>query len=99
MPSVCDRVRVASTKVGQVVRIGTLTGVVGRLLHIRWSTISPGPGPVAVVGKVKASSSKKAPAKSTKAPAKKAVAPAKTVRASTKEVSGPAKKTAKNPAR
>jgi hypothetical protein len=58
MPSVGDRVRVASTKVGQVVRIGVVTGVVGRLLRIRWSTgeessVIPGPGSVTVVGKAK----------------------------------------------
>jgi hypothetical protein len=72
MPDVGDRVRVASTKVGQAPRDGVVTGVIGQLLRIRWSTgeessIVPGPGAVAVIGKVRASSSKKAPAKVAKA--------------------------------
>jgi hypothetical protein len=74
MPEVGDRVRVASTKVSQAPRDGVVTGVVGQLLRIRWSTgeestVVPGPGAVAVIGKVRASSSRKAlaPAKATKA--------------------------------
>ena len=67
MPDVGDRVRVASTKVGQAPRDGVVTGVVGQLLRIKWSTgeestVIPGPGAVAVVGRVTASSGKKAPA-------------------------------------
>jgi len=38
MPSVGDRVRVASTKVGQAPRDGVVTGVIGQLLRIKWST-------------------------------------------------------------
>ena len=67
MPTVGDRVRVASTKVGQAPRDGVVTGVIGQLLRIKWSTgeestVIPGPGAVAVVGKVTKSSGKKAPA-------------------------------------
>jgi hypothetical protein len=67
MPEVGDRVRVESTKVGQAPRDGVVTDVVGRLLRIKWSTgeestVVPGPGSVAVIGKVRASSGKKAPA-------------------------------------
>ncbi len=56
-----------STKVGQAPRDGVVTGVVGRLLRIKWSTgeestIVPGPGAVAVTGKVRASFGGKAPA-------------------------------------
>jgi hypothetical protein len=75
MPAVGDRVRVASMKVGQMPRDGVVIGVTGHLLRIRWSTgeesnIVPGPGAVAVIGKVRTSSSKKtaAQAKATKKP-------------------------------
>jgi hypothetical protein len=74
MPEVGDRVRVESTKVGQARREGVVTGVVGRLLRIKWSTgeestVVPGPGAVAVIGKVRGSSGRKAsvPAKVSKA--------------------------------
>lgn len=73
MPNIGDRVRVASMKVGEMPRDGVVIGVFGQLLRIRWSTgeessIVPGPGAVAVIGKVRASSSKKAtaPGKATK---------------------------------
>jgi Domain of unknown function (DUF1918) len=78
MPNVGDRVRVASTKVDQAPRNGVVTGVSGQLLRIRWTTgeessIVPGPGSVAAIGKVRASSSKKAPApaKATKSTTRK----------------------------
>jgi hypothetical protein len=78
MPDVGDRVRFASRKVDEAPREGVVTGVVGRLLRIKWSTgeestVVPGPGAVAVIGKAGASSSRKAtaPAKVAK-PAKKA---------------------------
>ena len=74
MPDVGDRVRVASMKVGQMPRDGVVIGVIGQLLRVRWSTgeesnIVPGPGAVTVVGRVQASSGKKAmaPAKAAKA--------------------------------
>jgi len=56
MPTVGDRVRVESTKIGQAPRDGVVTGVIGSLLRIQWSTgeestVVPGPGAVAVVGK------------------------------------------------
>jgi hypothetical protein len=62
-----DRVVVQSRKVGQAEREGMVTGVVGRLLTVKWatgeeSTFAPGPGAVAVVGKVRAAAGKKAPA-------------------------------------
>jgi hypothetical protein len=65
MPTVGDRVRIAPTKIGAVAREGVVTGVVGRLLRIKWSTgeestVAPGPGSVAVVGKVRKSTGKKA---------------------------------------
>ena len=81
MPDVGDRVRFASRKVDEAPREGMVTGVIGQLLRIRWSTgeesmFVPGPGAVTVIGKVKAASSKKAPAppkaaKSAKKPTKK----------------------------
>jgi hypothetical protein len=76
MPEVGDRVRIAPRKVGGSPREGVVTGATGRLLTVEWSTgeestFVPGPGSVAVVGKVRKSARKKA-----SAPAK-AVASAK----------------------
>jgi hypothetical protein len=78
MPNVGDRVRFASRKVDEAPRDGVVTGVTGSLLRIKWSTgeestVSPGPGAIAVVGKVRASSGKKttAPAKAAKKVTKK----------------------------
>jgi len=70
MPVVGDRVVVQSTKVGQAERDGVVTGAVGRLLTVKWatgeeSTIAPGPGAVAVVGRVRKSASTKATAPAT----------------------------------
>jgi len=74
MPEVGDRVRFASRKVGERPREGVVTSVIGGLLRIKWSTgeestVSPGPGAIAVIGKMRASSGKKAtvPAKAAKA--------------------------------
>ena len=57
MPSIGDRVRFESTKVGQVPRDGVVTTVDGELLHIEWSTggessLVPGAGSITIVGKV-----------------------------------------------
>jgi hypothetical protein len=67
MPGVGDRVRIESTKVGQAPRDGVVIAVIGQLLRIKWSTgeestVVPGPGAVAVIGKARASVAKKAPA-------------------------------------
>jgi hypothetical protein len=67
MPDVGDRVRFASRKVDERPREGVVTSVIGGLLRIKWSTgeestVSPGPGAIAVIGKVRVSSGKKAPA-------------------------------------
>jgi len=74
MPDVGDRVRFASRKIDEAPREGVVTAVVGGLLRIKWSTgeesiVAPGPGAIAVVGKVRAPSGKKAtaPAKAAKA--------------------------------
>jgi hypothetical protein len=73
MPSVGDRIRIESRKVGQAQRDGVVTEVIGGLLRIKWSTgeestVVPGPGAVAVVGKVAATSGRRAaaPSKATK---------------------------------
>jgi hypothetical protein len=73
MPDIGDRVRVESRKIDQAPRDGVVTGVTGQLLRIKWSTgeestVVPGPGAVAVVGKMQASAGKKAtvPAKALK---------------------------------
>ena len=70
MPEVGDRVRVGSTKIGQAVREGVVTQVLGDLLRVQWSTgeestFTPGPGSLTVVGRSTAAS-KKAAAASTK---------------------------------
>jgi len=77
MPDVGDRVRFASRKVDEAPREGVVTDVIGQLLRIKWSTgeestVIPGPGAVAVIGKVRGSSGKKvaAPAKTAKKSAK-----------------------------
>jgi hypothetical protein len=70
MPEVGDRVRVRSTKMGQAVREGMVTQVMGGLLRVQWSTgeestFTPGPGSLTVVGRKRAAS-KNAAAASTK---------------------------------
>jgi hypothetical protein len=72
MPDIGDRVRVESTKVGQAPRDGVVVGEIGHLLRIKWSTgeestVVPGPGAVAVTGRVRKSADEKAarPAKET----------------------------------
>jgi hypothetical protein len=57
VPSIGDRVRFESTKVGQAPRDGVVTAVDGELLHIEWSTggessLVPGAGSITIVGKV-----------------------------------------------
>jgi ATP:corrinoid adenosyltransferase len=89
MLEVGDRVRVETSKLGQAVREGVVTDVLGQLLRVRWSTgeestFTPGPGSVTVVGKArvranKTASSKKGAAASTKQTAKKVVAKTKVV--------------------
>jgi len=66
MASVGDRVRVSSTKVGQVPRDGIVMAVSGRLLRVKWSTgeessLIPGAGSLAIIGKARKASNKKAP--------------------------------------
>ncbi|HXX90487.1 MAG TPA: DUF1918 domain-containing protein [Acidimicrobiales bacterium] len=60
-PEVGDRVQVLSTRLGQSDRDGVVTGVVGHLLRIQWSTgeessFMPSPGSVRVVGKARVAS-------------------------------------------
>jgi DNA-binding protein HU-beta len=86
VPSIGDRVRLASTKVGQAPRDGVVTGVNGGLLRIKWSTdeessLIPGAGSITIVRKARKASGKKAAKRTTKkraiakrAPARKRVA-------------------------
>ena len=92
MPDVGDRVRVQSTKVGGASRDGVVTRVIGRLLHVRWSTgeestIVPAPGSMAVIGKVKVLSAKKVSTPANAAGAKKASAPARGAKSKTSSAS------------
>lgn len=87
MPNVGDRVRFASGKVDEPPRDGVVTAVIGGLLRIKWSTgeestVSPGPGAIAIIGKVRASSGKKAtaPAKAAKVTRSAKKAPRKSSR-------------------
>ncbi len=79
MAEVGDRVRIAPTKVGGAAREGVVTGVMGRLLRIKWSTggnstIASGPGSVEVIGTIRKTPGTKDshPTKTTKRVAKKA---------------------------
>ena len=60
-----DRVRMHAVKIDHSPREGVVTSVSGSLLRIRWSTgeettMVPGPGSVAIIGKGRKSSGKKA---------------------------------------
>ena len=75
MPSIGDRVRFESTKVGQVPRHGVVTAIDGELLHIEWSTggessLVPGAGSITIVGKVPGKTAAETAVKK-RAPAKK----------------------------
>lgn len=80
MPKVGDRIVVEGSKVGGGRREGTLTGVVGSLIKVRWTDggetlMAPGAGAIQVLpGNAKAGS--KSPA-SKAAPKKAAAKPAK----------------------
>jgi hypothetical protein len=73
MAEVGDRVRVRSTKIGQAMREGVVTQVLGDLLRVQWSTgeestFTPGPGSLTVVGRSRAASKKAATASTKKRP-------------------------------
>ncbi len=92
MPSIGDRVRLASTKVGQAPRDGVVTGVNGGLLRIKWSTdeessLIPGAGSITIVGKVRKVSGKTTAKRTTKkgATAKRAPARRTTAKRTTKK--------------
>jgi hypothetical protein len=84
MPQVGDRVIIEGSKVGAVRREGSLVGMVGRLMQVRWidgteSMISPGAGtcrfePAGKAPSRKAATPKKAKASVKAAPAKKKAA-------------------------
>jgi hypothetical protein len=70
MPEVGDRVRVESRKLGEAVREGVVTDVIGQVLRVRWSTgeestFTPGPGSLTVVGKVRGGASRSRSSKET----------------------------------
>ncbi len=81
MPKVGDRVIIEGSKVGATRREGSLVGMVGRLMQVRWidgteSMISPGAGtcrfePAGRASSSKAAAPKKAKASGKAAPAKK----------------------------
>jgi len=69
MAVVGDRILVSSKKVGESPRDGVVTGVIGSLLRVRWSTgeestFVPSMGSLAVVGKQSGSGGRKGKAKS-----------------------------------
>ena len=64
MADIGDRVEVASTKVGQAPRDGVVTGVIGSLLRVKWSTgeestFAPKMGSLSVVGRVRSGSKRR----------------------------------------
>jgi len=64
MADIGDRVQVASTKVGQAPRNGVVTGVIGSLLQVKWSTgeestFAPKMGSLSVVGRDRSSSKRR----------------------------------------
>jgi hypothetical protein len=76
MPEVGDRVRVRSSKIGQAMREGVVTQVLGHLLRVKWSTgeettFTPGPGSLTVVGRTRARPSTTAPSERAAASTKK----------------------------
>jgi hypothetical protein len=101
MAVVGDRVQVPSVKVGQTSREGVVTGVVGSLLRVRWSTgeestFTPAPGSLMVVGRVRVSTARpKAPTAATPAKGKSAAKTSKAksapATAASKAKSAPAK--------
>lgn len=83
MANVGDRIRVSSTKVGQAPRDGVVMAVSGGLLRIKWSTgeessLIPGAGSLAIIGKARAASTKNVPAPLKVAKASKSEAKSKT---------------------
>jgi Domain of unknown function (DUF1918) len=112
VPSIGDRVRFESTKVGQVPRDGVVTGVDGELLHIEWSTggessLVPGAGSITIVGKVsgktaaKRTTKKRAARKAAKksAPAKKRTPARKAAKKAVKKRAPARKRPAKRAAK
>lgn len=104
MVAVGDRVQLSPGKGGQLPREGVITGVTGALLRVRWSsgeesTIIPGAGTLAVVGKARKTTAKKSVAPtppSKKLSAKKALPKAAQKKAaSQKKVPSPKSATAK----
>jgi uncharacterized protein DUF1918 len=76
MPKVGDRVIIEGTKVGAQRREGSLLGVTGSLMKVRWtdgteSMISPGAGSIRFEAKRASAAAPKKPAKKAKAAAKK----------------------------
>jgi hypothetical protein len=64
MADIGDRVQVASTKVGQAPRDGVVTGVIGSLLQVKWSTgeestFAPKMGSLSVVGRARSGSKRR----------------------------------------
>src|ERR1035441_9203300 len=64
MADVGDRFQVASTKVGQAPRDGVVTGVIGSLLQVKWSTgqestFAPKMGSLSVVGRARSASKRR----------------------------------------
>jgi hypothetical protein len=67
MAKVGDQIELASKKIGQEARTGTVTGLSGSMLTVRWSSghesmFIPGPGSLNVVGhaRTKRATSRKA---------------------------------------
>ena len=76
MAVVGDQVQVPARKVGETERLGVVTGVVGSLLRVRWSsgeesTVVPSVGSLRVVGKVRQPPGSRTPSRATTAATRK----------------------------
>ena len=94
-----DRVQVASTKVGQAPRDGVVTGVIGSLLQVKWSTgeestFAPKMGSLSVVGRARSGSKRRSSPANARTDTTKAGA-AKRSATKTAKSTQPAKKVAK----
>jgi hypothetical protein len=99
MADIGDLVQVASTKVGHAPRDGVVTGVIGSLLQVKWSTgeestFAPKMGSLSVVGRATSSSKRRSSPANARTGTTKAGA-AKRTSTKTAKSTQPAKKAAK----
>lgn len=113
MAEIGDRVQAPSRRIGQAPREGVVTGVIGTLLRVRWSTgeestFTPTMGSLVVVGRARSrAAAAKGSGRTTKAagsakapskaPAKRSGAPSKSAAPTKRTAAAPTKRTAAAP--